>query len=71
MTNAAVLFLYHWPLGATYTAYSDASLKGWGMILIRHSDRAVFSAGGKWSNSDLRRSDDVSQRKLTHLLPTP
>ena len=32
-----------------YTLYSDASKKGWGMVMIRHRDQQVFSVGGSWS----------------------
>ena len=33
---------------AKYIMYSDASLSGWGCVLIRESDQLVLSVGDKW-----------------------
>ena len=38
-------------LAPKYTLYSDASLAGWGAVLIRESDQHVFSTGAKWPDT--------------------
>jgi len=35
-------------LNREFTLYSDASLSGWGAILVRETDGRVFATGGRW-----------------------